>query len=76
MLFVTRRESEIVIMDGIEVHILKIEDDCVRIGIKAPLDVSIHRYEVFRKIQAANQAAARSRKPAKDLSGLIKTDKK
>lgn len=76
MLFLTRKETErIVIMNEIEVQILKIEDDYVQIGITAPPDVSVHRFEVFKKIQAANQAAARSKKPARDLRGLIKSDK-
>ena len=75
MLFLTRKESErIVIMNEIEVQILKIEDDCIRIGITAPPDVSVQRFEVFKKIQAANRAAARSKKPVKDLGGLIKSD--
>jgi carbon storage regulator len=53
MLFITRKETErVVIMNEIEVEILKIEDDCVSIGVKAPPDIPIHRHEVFKKIKA------------------------
>ena len=44
MLFITRKESEsVVIMNEIEVQILKIDEDCVRIGVTAPPNVSVPR---------------------------------
>ena len=62
MLYLTRQEGEKVVLDGveIEVQILKIEGESVGIGIKAPAHLSIHRYEVYEKIIAANQAASTS----------------
>ena len=62
MLYVTRKESEsIVIMNEIEVQILKIEDESVSIGIKASPDISVYRFEVFKRIKAANRRAARAK---------------
>jgi carbon storage regulator len=56
MLYVTRKESEkVVIMNEVEVQILKIEEDRVQIGITAPPDIPIHRFEVFKKIAARKQ---------------------
>ena len=58
MLVFTRRPGEtIMIGDGIEVEILRIGVDSVRIGITAPSDVAVHRREVYDQIRAANATA-------------------
>lgn len=49
----------------IEVQIVKISKDSVRIGIKAPDNVSVHRYEVYESIREANLAATKSQLPSK-----------
>lgn len=49
----------------IEVQIVKISKDSVRIGIKAPDNVSVHRYEVYESIREANLAATKSQLPPK-----------
>lgn len=57
MLILTRRPSEVIkIGDLIDVVVLSVRGDQVRIGIKAPLDTSIHREEIYRRIQAERQA--------------------
>jgi carbon storage regulator len=59
MLVVTRRRSEaIVIGDGIEVRVVRIGKDEVRLGITAPPHVSVHRREVYEEIRRENQSAA------------------
>jgi carbon storage regulator len=59
MLVVTRRRSEaIVIGDGIEVRVVRIGRDEVRLGITAPPHVSVHRREVYEEIRRENQSAA------------------
>ena len=61
MLVFTRRRGEaIVIGDGIEVRILRVGRDGVRIGVAAPDNVPIHRQEIYEQICAANRAAATS----------------
>ena len=53
MLYITRKKSEkIVIMNEVEIRIVKIDEDRVQIGISAPPDVPIHRLEVLQKIEA------------------------
>jgi len=37
------------------VTVLEVNGDTVRIGIKAPADVDIHREEIYRDLQKANQ---------------------
>jgi carbon storage regulator len=52
MLILTRRVGEtLIIADEIEVTVLGIHGNQVRIGIKAPEDVQIHREEIWQRIQ-------------------------
>ncbi len=59
MLVFTRKVDEaIVIGDGIEITVLRVGRDSVRIGVTAASHVSVHRREVYDQIRAANAAAA------------------
>ena len=59
MLVLTRKKNESLIIAGdIEIEILAIDGEQVKIGIKAPKDVDIHRKEVYLAIQKANSDAA------------------
>lgn len=59
MLVLSRRVGEsVVIGNDVTVTVLEVRGDFVRIGIDAPRHVQVHRDEVFRELQAANQAAA------------------
>ncbi|HUA94553.1 MAG TPA: carbon storage regulator CsrA, partial [Acidimicrobiales bacterium] len=61
MLVLSRRmRDSIMIGHDIVVTILSIGRDQVRIGIRAPADVEVHREEVYRAIQQANREAATS----------------
>jgi cytosine deaminase len=69
MLVLTRQRDEtIIIRDDIEVTVVDIRGDKVRLGINAPRDVQIYRKEIYEQIKAANQQAAQMR-PA-DLVNL------
>ena len=59
MLILTRRIGEsVVIGDDIILTIVEVRGDSVRLGIDAPRSVDVHREEVYRELQAANQRAA------------------
>ena len=59
MLVLTRRIGEkLVIGNEIVLEVLSVSGDVVRIGIIAPRETSVHRFEVFEEIQATNRAAS------------------
>jgi carbon storage regulator len=58
MLILTRRVGEtIVIGDDVIITVLGIKGNQVRIGINAPKDVSVHREEIYQRIQQEKNTA-------------------
>jgi carbon storage regulator len=58
MLALTRKKGEaLVINNNIEVTIIEIRGDQIKLGITAPKDVPIYRKEVYLQIQKENEAA-------------------
>lgn len=58
MLVLTRKtDQSIMIGSDIEITILEVRGEQVRVGIRAPRTVSIHRKEVFEQILEANRDA-------------------
>ena len=52
MLILTRRMSEsIIIGDNVVITVLGIKGNQVRLGIDAPKEVSVHREEIYQRIQ-------------------------
>ncbi len=67
MLVLTRKSNQsIMIGDNIEVSVLSVLGEKVRLGITAPREVPVFRKEVFIEIQAQNIEAAASSKEALD----------
>ncbi len=59
MLALTRKKGEaLVLNNNIEVTILEIRGDQVKIGVSAPKEVPIYRKEVYLQIQKENEEAA------------------
>jgi carbon storage regulator len=57
MLILTRRVGEsVMIGDEVVVTVLGIKGNQVRIGIKAPKNVAVHRQEIFERIQVERSA--------------------
>ena len=58
MLALTRKKGEsIVITNNIEISVLEIRGDQIKIGISAPKDVPIYRKEVYLQIQEETKEA-------------------
>jgi carbon storage regulator len=74
VLVLTRRPGEsIMIGDDIVVTVLDVRGDVVRVGIKAPRSVQVHREEVYLELQRANrEAASPSESAVEALSELLK----
>ena len=52
MLILTRRVGEtLVVGDDVTVTVLGVKGNQVRIGVKAPRDVSVHREEIYERIK-------------------------
>ena len=77
MLILTRKLGESIVIDGrIHVKVLRVDGDSVKIGIEAPMEVPVHRQEVYEEIQRSNQQALtrQSTEPLKlPLAGTIKS---
>lgn len=59
MLVLTRKKGEsIVIGENTEITIIEVQGEQVRLGIKAPRSVSVHRKEIFLEIQEENKKAS------------------
>lgn len=64
MLALSRKKGEaIVINNNVEITILEVKGDQVKIGIAAPKEVPVYRKEVYLQIQEANKEAV-------DMSGM------
>jgi carbon storage regulator len=58
LVFTRRRGEAIMIGDGIEVQVLRVGRDGVRLGVVAPAEVPVHRQEIYAQIREANRSAA------------------
>lgn len=72
LVFTRRRHEAIMIGDGIEVRVLRVGRDGVRLGVVAPATVPVHRLEVYAQIREANAQAATTAASAEDLVRRLK----
>ena len=74
MLVLTRRANQsIMIGHEIVVTVLEVRGDQVRLGIKAPRSIDVHREEIFAQLQQANRDAAQAPNQAlESLEGFTK----
>lgn len=65
MLVLTRKINESInIGHDIEIFIIEVKDDHVKIGIKAPKNVPVYRQEIYKAILSENESAASTSKAA------------
>ncbi len=71
MLALARKVNEsIIINDNVEVTILDVKGDQIKIGIEAPKSVPIYRKEIYAQIRNSNREAAETAAP-ENLSDLL-----
>jgi carbon storage regulator len=62
MLVLTRKVSQsIIVGDDVEVVVLEVRGEQVRLGIRAPKSVTVHRKEIYEQILQENRAASDTR---------------
>ncbi|WP_261303478.1 carbon storage regulator CsrA [Paenibacillus andongensis] len=73
MLVLSRKKGEsIMIGDQVELTILSIEGESIRIGINAPKSVEVYRKEIYLAIQQSNKEALQSSINLDDLGQWFK----
>ena len=73
MLVITRKLDEaIVIGDGIEVRVLRVGRDSVRLGVTAATHVPVHRGEIYDAIRRVNTTAATDAGTIDDLLASLR----
>lgn len=78
MLVLARKPNQsIMIGDDIEIRIVDVRGDQVKIGINAPRKIKVHRKEIYEEIKKANQEASSSNiKDLTGIGGILKIKKK
>lgn len=67
MLVLARKVGQsIVVNDNVEIIIIEVRGDQVRLGIEAPRSIPVHRKELFERIQAENAESAANAVDAPD----------
>lgn len=74
LVFTRRRNDAIVIGDGIEVRVLRIGRDGVRLGVVAPAHVPVHRSEIYAQIREANRRAADGPADSAALARILQSE--
>ncbi len=63
MLILSRKPGESIVIDGkVIVRIMRVEGDVVKVGIEAPIEIPVHRQEVYDEIKRSNKDALTSHK--------------
>ncbi|CAN7158042.1 carbon storage regulator CsrA [Paenibacillus sp. LjRoot56] len=73
MLVLSRRKDEAIMLgDDIEIVVLGMDGDQVRLGIKAPKSLQIYRKEIYAQVLSSNQEASKVSLDPGELSKLFK----
>ena len=76
MLVLSRKTNESIVIDGkIYLDILRFEGDSVKVGVKAPKNVTVYRKEIYDEILESNRAAA-SGPTKKDIQAILNKKEK
>lgn len=60
LILARKRDESIILDDNIEISVIEIKGESVKLGINAPSNIKIYRREVFEAIQKENKAALNS----------------
>jgi carbon storage regulator len=75
VLILTRKKDEkIIINDNITITIVELDNNQVKLGIEAPVQIEVHREEIYRQIEEENRRAVV--KKDFELDNLLQIDTK
>lgn len=64
MLILSRKPGESIVIDGrIVVKIIRLDGEVVKVGIEAPVEVPVHREEVYQEMTKVNREALSDTRP-------------
>lgn len=73
MLALSRKQNESIVIDNdIEITILEIRGDQVKVGVTAPKSIPVYRKEIYLQIQGSNKEAVDSGQNAAAVKELFK----
>ena len=74
MLVLSRKTNESIVIDGnITVSVLRVDNDNVRLGIEAPLEIPVLRKEIYEEIKTNNlEAAGSAKRKVRQVKQLVK----
>ena len=73
MLALSRKLNEsIIVNNDVEIVVLEIKGDQVKIGVKAPKSVPVYRKEIYTQIQESNKEALQTTVSAQSLKDMFK----
>ncbi|USG65327.1 carbon storage regulator CsrA [Brevibacillus ruminantium] len=77
MLVLSRKKNEsIMIGDSIEIKVIAVEGDTVRLGIEAPRNVEVYRKEIYEAIQEENKIAIQHQTDWAEMKEVLKKARK
>lgn len=72
LVFTRRRNEAIMVADGIEIRVLRVNKDSVRLGVSAPPEVPVHRHEIYEQIREENRRAAQVSPSVSDVLSRVR----
>lgn len=73
MLVLSRRREETIVIDGdIEIVVLHVGHEGVKLGVKAPRNVTVLRGEIYEQVASQNRAAVQAANPAEGLLARLR----
>ncbi len=77
MLVLSRRRKDRIVIDGnIEIFVLQLGPEEVKLGIQAPGEIAVHRGELYDEIAQENRAAAVTQPPTMELLTALRSKQK
>ncbi len=72
LVFTRKRGESLMIGDDVEIKVVSVGPDQVRLGINAPRRIPVHRREIYDAIIQQNRLASRSQVPSADVLSEVK----